>query len=350
MLTIFGCGGSSVTGDNNQGSGPEGRLYVLNQKDTTIYIYDTKTMTRIDSFDSPVPEPHFITFSPNGLHYYIVGRQVGGSLLKFRSSDNTLLQTVPTSIFPTAMVISSDNNTAYVCDFSDVSGKIHRYDVSGDSFIFTDSILQAGYQTHDIDLSPDGTQLISAGFNSDEMTLINTVTDDVLPIHLEDASQIFGAPPASCGPYGVKIDRTGKLGFLACSKGTDQIRIIDLVNKTILDSILVPVSNNPTPARNGPTLMELSLDNNVLFVTNYWDHSLSIVQLSTREVIRKIQFQTPRPFSVKISDDGSRVYVSCTNLFPEKGAVYILDGATYDKLDSVTVGSEPFGIYWQPSP
>ena len=55
-----------------------------------------------------------------------------------------------------------------------------------------------------------------------------------------------------------------------------------------------------------------------------------------------------RPFGITISDDGTRVYVSCTNTRPQPGQVYVIDGETFEKLDSLEVGSEPFGLAWRP--
>ena len=118
--------------------------------------------------------------------------------------------------------------------------------------------------------------------------------------------------------------------------------------ETILDTIPVPVSNTGNAARNGPTYMALHPDNNILFVTNYLDNSVSVIRLSTREVIETIEFETPKPFGIVMTDDGTRLFVSCTDTRPNPGRVYLIDTETYLKLDSVDVGSEPFGLAWRP--
>ena len=125
-------------------------------------------------------------------------------------------------------------------------------------------------------------------------------------------------------------------------------RLVDLINKTIVDSILVPVSNNPNPGANGPTYMTILPDNNTLFVTTQFGNTVEVISLSARQVVRTIPLETPKPFGITSSSDGSRVYVSCANTRPAAGRVYVIDGATYAKLDSLDVGSEPFGLQWRP--
>jgi YVTN family beta-propeller protein len=330
--------------------GPAGKLYVPNQADSTMYIYDTETMSRIDSFHIPIAEPHYIDFSHDLAYYYVVGRQAGGKLVKYQSSNDSVISVVqvPGAVFPTAFVISNDDDTLYLTDFTLGSGHTHRYDVSGTNFQWHDSVLQAGIQVHDIRISPDGRRIVSAGFSSDDITIYDLLTGDVQPLTIDSARHGFNPVSNNYGPSGVLIDRNGTRAVLACSKGTDQLRLVDLVNLTIVDSILIPVSNTINPDRNGPTYMVISPDNNVVFVTNHLDNSMSVVRLSTLEVLTTIPFETPRPFGIAMSDDGTRVYVSCTNIRPAKGKVYVIDGEKYTKIDSVEVGSEPYGLAWRP--
>jgi YVTN family beta-propeller protein len=343
-------GGCDSTTGPAENLGPEGRLYVPNQADSTMYIYDTRTMARVDSFHIPIAEPHMIEFDHSMTNYYIVGRQAAGRLIKYRTSDNSVVANiqVPGAVFPTSFVISSNDDTLYLTDFTLGSGHTHRFDVSGTNFQWRDSLLQAGNQVHDIRISPDGRRVVSAGFSSDDITIYDLVTGNVQPLTVDSARLGFNPVSNNYGPYGVLIDRNGTRAVLACSKGTDQLRLIDLVNLTILDSILIPVSNTGSADRNGPTYMVISPDNNIVFVTNYLDNSVSVARLSTLEVLTKISFETPRPFGIAMSEDGSRVYVSCTNVRPEKGRVYVIDGENYTKIDSVEVGSEPFGLAWRP--
>lgn len=330
-----------------------GKLYVLNQADQTVYILNATTLALIDSFATPVFEPHYIYFSHDGAYYYVVGRDPGGQLAKYRTADDSLIDTVTVngSMFPTALVLSANDDTAYVCDFTNASGRIHRYDVSGTNFAFLDSNLQSGYQGHDIDIMHNGSRIVAAGFNSDDLTFVDLAGGSgVTPYLLIDGSSAFGTAPATYGPYGVNFNEAGTKAVAACRKGTDQIRIMDLANPTLLDSIVIPISGETpgTEAAIGPTLMVQKPNSDIFFVTGFVDNRLYVVDIGTLTVLDTIRFATPKPFTVAINAAGTRVYVSTTNSRPAAGRIYVLDASTYQKLDSVEVGSEPFGFVWHP--
>ena len=111
LLLLAGCSDdeSPMNGGSGRTPNPEGRLYVPNQADQTIFIYDSKTLQRLDSISTPVVEPHFVQFTPDYKYYFIIGRQVGGQVAKYRTSDNQLITTitVPTvnssQVFPVAI-------------------------------------------------------------------------------------------------------------------------------------------------------------------------------------------------------------------------------------------------------
>jgi YVTN family beta-propeller protein len=352
LLAIAGCDSSSTGSGGGVAPGPPGFVYVPNQADTTMYVFSSVDMSRVDSFDLPMDEPHFITFDHISQYYYIVGRKAPGQIAKYRASDDSLIAVVqvPGQMFPTACALSINNDTMYVTDFSLGNGRTHRYDVAGTNLVWADSILQAGIQTHDIRIGPNGRYVVSAGFSSDDITILDLQTGNVEPLTLDSARSGFNPVSNVYGPYGVLVDNNGTMAVIACSKGTDQLRLVDLVNRTILDSILIPVSGTSgNPGREGPTYMAMHPNNNMVFLTNYLDNTVSVVRLSTREVLQTLQFETPKPFGIAITADGSRVFVSCTaTRGMGKGRVYVIDGNTYAKIDSVDVGEEPFGLAWRP--
>lgn len=344
----------SACSDDDSPTGPttgSAKLYVLNQDDQTIYILNAETLQRIDSISTPVVQPHFVEFSHDGEFYYVIGRQMGGQLAKYDASDNSLvaLVTVEGSMFPTALVLDKNDDTAYVSDFTDASGRVHRYNVSGNTLAFIDSSLQAGYQAHDIDIADDGSRIVVAGFNSDELTVFSPNTAGSLtPYQLEDGTPTFGTSPASYGPYGVNIDESNTVAVAACRKGVDQVRIMNLANPTQIDSILIPVSPIDLTSEPlcGPTLMVQKPNSDLFFVTGYYDPTLWVVNINSMSMVASVFFSASNPFTVQTNNDGSRVYVSCTNPGGD-GMIYMLDGNSFAKLDSTIVGNRPFGFAWR---
>ena len=324
------------------------RFYVTNQADQTIYIYDAVSFNLIDSFTTPVVEPHFIQFTHDYQYYFVLGRQVSGSIAKYKTSNDSLVALVQVegAVFPTAFAISNNNDTLYLTDFTNAAGHTHRYDISGTNFVWIDSVLQAGRQTHDVKISDDGKYVVSAGYSSDDITVVNTQTGDLKPISLFDGENIFNPTSNNYGGYGVLIDHYSNIALISCRKNVDQIRMVDIKNSIIIDSIVLAGVYSPDPE---PIYMEISPDNNFLYVANNKDSSMSVINLLSRQVIETVPFSTPKPFGITISEDGKRVYVGCTNTRPALGMVYIIDGETFEKIDSVTCGSEPFGLIWTPS-
>ena len=340
----------SFTTHHDHGN-PVGKLYVLNQADTNIQIYDSHTFDMIKEFTTPVIEPHFIIFSDDLAYYYVVGRvQSAGIIAKYNSLNDSLVAQYQVSglTFPTAVAVGANNDTLYMTDFNVDRGHIHKFIITGDQLTFEDSLMQAGEKTHDVRKSDDGRFIVSAGYASSELWVADVTTGENFPLTLDSAQESFYTGPLEYGPYGVEIDHNSQFAYVACRIGTDQIRIFDLIHRTLIDSIMVPVSNAGDSNSNGPTYMALHPDNNTLFVTTQTNNSLEVIRLSTREVVASIPFSTAKSFTPVVSVDGSRVYVSCTNTRPNKGMVYVIDGNTYQKLDSITVGSEPFGIRWRP--
>jgi DNA-binding beta-propeller fold protein YncE len=128
-----------------------------------------------------------------------------------------------------------------------------------------------------------------------------------------------------------------------------QVRWLDIDARTIVDSIDIPVDTVGTIIA-GPTLMAVSPDNDVVFVTTRQGNSVVVFRVSTKTILANIPLATPNPFGITMSDDGSRVYVACINTTFANGRVYVIDGNTYVKTDSLDVGRNSFGLIWQPAP
>jgi DNA-binding beta-propeller fold protein YncE len=95
--------------------------------------------------------------------------------------------------------------------------------------------------------------------------------------------------------------------------------------------------------------LALAPDNDVVFVTTQFGNSIVVFRASTKEILADIPVATTGPFGITMSDDGSRVYAACRGVgLNEQGRVYVIDGESYVKLDSLDVGTASFGLIWQP--
>jgi len=343
-LSAVGCGDDEVV--NPEPAGPDGRLYVLNQTDNTIYVYDTHTLTRIDSIHSVIAQPHYIEFAPDGQKFYVTTLETGGRFARFTATGNVFdtAVSVPGAVQPSAIAITADNQFGYICNFSSptAASEIHKYDLTTMQWV---AKFQAGIITHDIKATSDGRVIIACNRNTDNLTLIYPDADTVWFVNMDPAGPTLN----TYGPFGVAIDHKDSLAFIACMDAL-QVRVLDIDARTIVDSIDIPV-NTAGKIIAGPTLMTVSPDDDVVFVSTRQGNSVVVFRVSTRQILADIPLAIPNPFGITMSDDGSRVYVACVNTPLEKrGRVYVIDGNSYVKTDSIDVGLHSFGLIWRPAP
>lgn len=343
LAGIYGC--TSSTSSGGVTLGPDGRLYVLNQGANTMYVYNTATLELVDSIETVVNKPHYIEFSPDGAYFYIVTLETTGKVGKYDAQTLELVDSVtaPPHVQPTAISITPDSKYGYICNFSSAIDPtfIHKYDLT--TLTRIDS-MQAGITTHDVKITSDGSTVVACNRFSDNVTLVHTDGDTVSFVNI-DPDNVYPPGTAAYGPFGIAIDHRDSLAFVACMDA-QQIRVVDIDAQTVVDSIDVPVT--PGGLIYGPTLMAVHPNNTVVFVTTRGGNSVVAVDFATRQVVADIPLSTRFPFGITMSDDGSRVYAACVGEPFGTGMVYVIDGDSYTKVDSITVGAESFGLIWRP--
>lgn len=344
LLVVGGCSDDDNPIESKT-TNPDGRLYVLNQGDNTMYVYDTKTMTRVDSVATMVNKPHYIEFSPNGQNFYIVTLETTGRIAKFTTADLQFVDsvTVPPAVQPSAIAITSNPQYGYVCNFSsgDLPTRIYKFDLETMDTVLS---VQAGAITHDIKITSDGSTVIASNRNSDNLTLVFTDADTVAFVSI-DPDSVRPAGSQVHGPFGVVIDHNDSLAYIAC-RLSEQVRVLDIAAQKIVDSIDIPT--NSSGENNGPTLLAISPDNKTVFTTTGIGNSVVAFSTVTMKVLADIPLTTPFPFGITMSGDGSRVYVACINKPTELGRVFIIDGNSLELLGSIEVGHQSYGLIWQP--
>src|SRR6266404_2469698 len=78
------------------------------------------------------------------------------------------------------------------------------------------------------------------------------------------------------------------------------------------------------------------------YITNGGDNSMSVIDTATNTVIATIPV-SDRPFSVVVTPDGSKVYVTNNNSGNPR-TVSVIDTATNTVIATIHVGAKPFGV------
>jgi DNA-binding beta-propeller fold protein YncE len=330
--------------------GPEGSIYVLNQTDGTIYVFDAKTGARTDSMPAAVPTPHHMEFSPDHTHFYVVSRSNPGKIAKFNHATGELIDstTTPGAVFPTSIAVSISGGVGYVADFtaSPTTGNIIKYDLNTMDVLL--STIQSGSGTHDVKATNDGSKVIACNRFTDDLTIVTTSNDNVEIRSLNEANPSTPGTP-KYGPYGLAIDTKDSLLYIAClDSNANQVRVWDIASEAIVDSIMIPFDRSQEAAGKfaGPTLMDMTSNDAQLWVTTQWGNSVVVINPTTKQILADIPFGTPLAFGVNISDDDSRAYIACAGAPGENGRVYIIDTQTFTKVDSLLVGRNPFMAHY----
>ncbi|MEK7775576.1 MAG: beta-propeller fold lactonase family protein [Candidatus Zixiibacteriota bacterium] len=347
IVALGGCNSSSVAPKND---GPTGSLYVLNQNDSTLYVYDAATLTRIDSVHTVVPQPHHMEFSPNHDFFYVVSRFAPGRVAKFNIADNSFVDTLKgiAGVLPTAIAVSATGDTGFITNY-DVSQTTNSfiYRVNLTNMTLIDSTLQTGIRSHDIKITHDGKQVIAASYSSDNITVINTETFQIDIIDVDPTNPFEGSGDTlTQRPFGLAIDKNDSLLYVACPKGR-QVRIFDITTSPAqyVGKIDIPVAGGYLEYE-GPAQLKLTPDGKKLYVATYRANSVVAVDVETRKWTADIPVGTPWAFAVDVSDDGSRAYVSCVNINNGQGKVYVLDTSTDRIVDSIQVGKASFMLHY----
>jgi DNA-binding beta-propeller fold protein YncE len=265
---------------------------------------------------------------------------LGGHIAKFDALTNSFVDSVsaPPAVVPSAIAITADSRYGYVCNFSSPSQRtfIHKFDLSAMQHL---TALQAGIMPHDLKITSDGAVVVSSNMNSDDVTLVYTDLDTVTFVPIDTMNMGSHAYM----PYGVIIDHKDSLAYIACMDKM-MVKVLDIAARQFVDSIDIPVSVSAPLA--GPTLMAISPDDRVVYVTTQLGNSVVAFSTVNDSILADISLDTPGPFGITMSDDGTRVYVACVGTPATNGRIYVIDCNSLSIVAHLDVGKQSFGLVW----
>lgn len=334
-------------------TGPKGRLYVLNQADNSIFVYDTETMNKVKTIAAQITKPHYIAFAPSGASYYVMTVNLSGQIAQFDAATNELVQTFDLTaaaqamypgqrpITPAGMAITPDSKYGYMCDYYAGSERGHIFKVNLETMA-VEKRIQSGAQTHELLATPDGSVVIACNLRSDDVTMLYTDEDSVTFVPIDPAV----APDPDhirYGPYCIALNHEGTRAYITCLNA-HQVRILDIAARQIVDSLEIPIT--PGISTSGPAMVHVTHDGKFLVLSTKWGNSIVIVDLATKQVVGEIPTAIGHTFGVAISADDKRVYVAASGTPPAHGYVYEIDMTSQSKIDSVEVGTDSWGLGW----
>jgi YVTN family beta-propeller protein len=289
-----------------------------------------------------------------GQNYQVyVSNEKSGDVTVINGSDNQVLGTIAVGKRPRGIHASPDGKTVYVAlsgtpiaappqldakgnpifqkgkdDDDDDSVKS---DKSADAIGVVDVAqgkltgkISAGSDPEEFSLSADGTKLYVSNEDVKTASVINIATGKVE--HIIAVGQ---------EPEGVATTPDGKRFYVTCEAGGD-IYAVDTAGYTIIGHFKVNVR---------PRSMDFLPGGGVGFIPSESTGELNVIDTVNFKVLKTITLPpASRPMSVKVAGNGQKIYVSNGRA----GTVSVLDGRTYELLNTIKVGVRPWGIALSP--
>jgi YVTN family beta-propeller protein len=224
--------------------------------------------------------------------------------------------TVRVGVSPAHMAVSSDRKSVYIANTGSDTVSILN---TADNTVETTIALPRKSRPIGVALNPNGRYLYTADGGSNRVSVLDTGTKRVV------ASVRVGTQPLS-----VAVAPDGKTVY-AANSGSDDVSVIDARTNRVVRAI---------STGRFPSGVTVTPDSASLYVTNELS-GVTVIDAGNGTVQAKLR--EPSPFSVAISPNGDRAYV--TGLGP--GTLTVIDTGTHRISSTVSVGpygTDPFTV------
>lgn len=231
-----------------------------------------------------------VVVSPDGRHLYATHNQVtdgetSGAISVIDIACATIIATVAVHDV-SALAISPDGGRLYAVSYDRrayhqyPAGRLTIIDTASHAAVKTTAI---GASPETVTTSPDGSYLYITHYDPCLVSAVNLATDSTTVVALADAPLAVVFTPDSGHAY------------------VRNVRSLTLIDTTTNDV-------NDINAGDLPRGMQLSPDGKRVYVTNFGDSTLSVVDTITNSVVTTVDVPG-YPDAVVVSPDGQRIYV-----------------------------------------
>ncbi len=358
--------------------------FVANAQDYYVYVtaesedevalikFDGKNATieqtiPVGIWPAEIEGPHGINISPDGKYWYLslAHGNPYGTLYKFATETNEVVDTVRLGLFPASLQISKATGLLYCVNF-DLHGDMVPSTVSvvdPEEMIEIDRI-ETGVMPHGSRISSDGLLHYSVGMMSGELFEISTTKLKVnrklnLDEKKEDAPAMEGmdhskmdhskmghsmmtesAPmyhSATKPTWAIPHPTNGKV--YVAGNGTDDIVEVDLEKWEV---------TNRFPAGKAPYNLDVTPDGKYLVATYKGSGETGVWDLKKGKELPRVKNTRMVTHGVTISPDSKYAFVSVEGIGGEPGTMDVIDIKNSKKVASVDMGKQAGGIiFWK---
>lgn len=252
-----------------------------------------------------------------GVQYVYVANQGDGTVSAIRVSDHSLAATITIGSEPYGLSLATVSGVVYVYVANTNSNTVSVIDTRSNTVAATVSVGLKPYYVATI-----GTKVYVTNGQSNTVSVINAATNTV------SSTIAVGNYPRGIKAYGTEL-YVANYGDPFYYFGGNSVSVIDSMTDTVTNTIVMPAYNRG--ARGVTTY------NGKVYVTNYTDGSVSVIDPNTKTVTATIAVGAgPRGLV------GLNGFLYVENF--DSGTVSIIDTATNTVSSTLPVGHSPAGI------
>ena len=325
-------------------------FYVAAESDDTVSLikFDGNQAEELERIPvgmmkTEIEGPHGLTVDPTGEYWYLslAHGNPYGSLLKYSTKTNKLVDKTLLGLFPASMQISELTGLLYCVNFN-LHGEMKPSSVSVvDPESMTEiKKIQTGIMPHGSRLSPSGRYQYSVAMMSGELFEIDALTlevNRVLSLDKKKMNHPGMMHHSMVKPTWVIPDPSGKKLYIA-GNGSNEIIEVDINDWSI---------KNRIDTGKGPYNVDVSPNGKYLIATLKGEGKTAIWELDKK---RKSLISNTSSVShgVVISPDSKYAFVSVEGKGGEPGLVDVIDIKKSKIVSSVNIGKQAGGIaFWK---
>lgn len=240
-----------------------------------------------------------------------------------QTSNNTIMETIPTTTGPIGLAFTPDHEYVYVTNYGmgTCNNKVTVIQTSDNSVVTT---ITVGNCPAQIAITPDGLYGYVANYFSDSFSVIEISSNTVV------ATVTMGN-----GPMGVSITPDGQYAYFAMEQA-GSVQVVQISDNTVVATVSVGSS---------PYRIGITPDGAYAYVTNRFSNNVSLIRISDNTVIATIGVGG-WPHGIAITSDGEYAYVAN---FLQSNSVSIIQTSTNSVVNTIPVGSSPKSIAFTPN-
>lgn len=185
-------------------------------------------------------------------------------------------------------------------------------------------------------LSPDHRYLIVSNDGQGEQSL------QVVDVESQQVVQTIPYKSPEALYFGVAFSQDGKTVY-ASAGGNNKIRVYGFENGKLAEQSPIPLTD-ASKTNFYPAGVSVSKDGKALFIANNLNHSVSKIDLATKQISKTVAVGK-NPYAAVLSNDGKSLYISNWG----ESSISVMDTETFAIKSTISVGLHPNAIIEDPA-